>query len=655
MKPDPLDQALQLFQANRLVEARQVVNAVLQREPAHAGALHMLATLEAQEGRLDQALAVFDRALQLVPGSGPMHMDRGNVLMLQGKVLEAKEAYLRAMRLNPSQAEVYSNLGQVERQLGNTPEAIGHFEMATRVNPQFVDAWFGLGDAQFDMGDYENAAKSYARTLALKPLHIEALLNRGTTLINLQRYTEAVGHFDRIISLLPEHADAHARRGNALIQLKQHRKGLESLERALSLTPGNPDWLTWKGHALQGLARYAEAFKAYEEALRIFPDNPWAIEGIGGTCHRLDRYEEASAHFDRALELVPNNPGSLLNRGNAKRELRDYAGALTDFEKAIEIDPEFGSAHFNRAVILLKTGRWSEAWPEYEWRWKYSQAPDPRTQPQGLPRWDGSTSLVGKKILLTHEQGLGDTLQFVRYATEIASRGAEVWLWLPKPLTRVMQSVASVAGILDRDAPHDLKTFDFYCPLMTLPGIVGTTPQNIPSARQSYLSAAPELIDAWKKRLGERRKGARVGLMWRGHPNPNLPERSVSLAALEPLLALPCEFVSLQKDLELVDLEEVTRRGISHFGTEQQDFADAAAMIDNCDLVVTIDTSVAHLAGALGTETWVILPYAADWRWLDDRDDCLWYPTVKLFRQPTFGDWATPISKLAGELQRRLG
>lgn len=654
MKPDPLDQVLQLFQANRLKEARQLVGSILQREPNHAGALHMLGTIEAQEGRLDQAMTLFERALTLVPGSGPLHMDRGNILMLQGRVLEAKESYLRAMRLNPSQAEVYSNLGQVERQLGNPTEAIAHFEMATKVQPNLVDGWFGLGDARFDIGDYEAAAKAYARTLALKPLHFEALLNRGTALINLHRYAEAVGHFDRLISLLPEHAEAYARRGNAYIQLKQHRKGLESLERALALVPGNPDWLTWKGHALQGLERYQEAFAAYEQALAIFPDNPWAIEGLGAAAHKLDRFKEAVEFFERTLELVPNHPSALLNRGNARRELRDYASALTDFEKAIEVDPGYASAHFNRSVVLLKTNRWKEAWPEYEWRWKYSQAPDPRTQPQGLPRWDGTTPIANKKILLTHEQGLGDTLQFVRFATEIAKSGAQVWLWLPKSLTRILKQIEGVTGVIESNNSLDTTGFDYYCPLMSLPGILSATPDNIPSARQAYISADADLVQSWKTRLGPRNRGARVGLMWRGQFNPQLPQRSLSLGALKPLLALPCEFISLQKDLELTDLEEVTRSGIAHFGTTQQDFADAAAMIENCDLVVTIDTSIAHLAGAMGVETWIILPYAADWRWLDDREDCLWYSSVRLFRQPTNGDWATPVQRAAGELSKRL-
>lgn len=654
MNSAPLDHALQLIQSNRLVEARQALNAILHQEPSHTGALHLLATVDAQEGHLDQALALFDQALTLVPNSGPMHMDRGNVLMMQGHVAEAKQAYLRAMRLNPSQAEVYSNLGQAERRLGDVSAAVTQFEMAVKVRPNFVDAWFGLGDAYFESREYENAAKAYARTLALKPLHVEALLNRGTTLINLKRYVEAVGHFDRLISLFPQHAEAHARRANALIQLKKFEKGLESLERALSLVPGNPDWLAWKGHALQGLARYQDALSAYKESLDIFPDNPWAIEGMGAVFYRLDRYEEASDCADRTLKLVPKLTSSLLNRGNARRELRDYPGALADFEKVIDLDPDFSSAHFNRSIVLLRTGRWLEAWPQYEWRWRYSQAPDPRTQPQGLPRWDGSSPINGKKILLTHEQGLGDTLQFVRYATEIAKRGAEVWLWLPKTLTRVLSNLPGIAGIVNLENPSELKSFDFYCPLMSLPGILGTTTDTIPSAHEPYLSVATHVVESWRARIGPRRKPLRIGLMWHGFQNPNLPERSITLASLEPLLSLPCEFISLQKDLELRHLEEATRRGITHFGNEQQDFADAAGIIKNCDLVVTIDTSVAHLAGALGAETWIILPYAADWRWLDDREDCLWYPSVRLFRQPTLGDWQSPINRIVEKLKKRL-
>ena len=654
MTPAPLDHALGLIQSNRLVEARQALNTILQKEPSHTGALHLLATVEAQEGHLDQALALFDHALQLVPGSGPMHMDRGNVLLMQDRVLEAKEAYLRAMRLNPSRAETYSNLGQAERRLGDVPAAIKHFEMAVKVQPNFVDAWFGLGDAHFESGDYESAIRAYARTLALKPLHIEALLNRGTALMNLTRYVEAIGHFDRILSLVPEHAEAHARRGSALIQTKQHAKGLESIDRALSIAPGNTDWLTWKGHALQETSRHEDALSAYEKAIDVFPDNPFALEGMSAVFFSLHRYEESLACADRALQLNPNLTSSLINRGNARRQLRDYDGALADFERALDIDPNFASAHVNRSMVLLKIGRWLEAWPQYEWRWKYPQAPDPRTQPQGLPRWDGSSSIAGKKIVLSHEQGLGDTLQFVRFAAEIAKRGAEVWLWLPQPLVRVLQHVSGVTGIVNQNNPGELKRFDLYCPLMSLPGILGTTPESIPSAHEPYLSVETTLIESWRARLGARRHALRVGVMWHGFQNPHLPDRSITLATLEPLLSLPCDFVSLQKDLELRHLEEASRRGIAHFGTEQQDFADAAAMIKNCDLVVTIDTSIAHLAGAMGAETWIVLPYSADWRWMEDTQACIWYPSARLFRQPALGDWHSPISQLAEELKKRL-
>jgi tetratricopeptide (TPR) repeat protein len=546
-------------------------------------------------------------------------------------------------------------LGQVERQLGNSAEAITHLEKSVQIDPSFVDGWFGLGDARFDVGDFEKASLAYARTLALKPAHIEALLNRGTTLVNLKRFSEAVAHFDRIIASIPEHASAHARRGNALVQLKQFTQGLQSLERALTLKPGNSDWLTWKGHALQGLERYNEAMAVYEQALAIFPDNPWALEGIGAACHRLHRFVDAARYFDRALLLVPNNSSSLLNRGNALRELRRYDEALRDFVRAVEVDPQYPDAHFNRGVILLKLGRWLEAWPEYEWRWQYSQAPDPRSQPQGLARWDGKSEVKGKKILLSHEQGLGDTLQFVRYAKMVADRGAEVWLWLPKALATVLQTVPGVSGTLDRDSRPPIDGFALYSPIMGLPGIEQTTPENIPFADKPYLSADTALTAQWKSRLGPRSGQCRVGLMWRGQANPNLPDRSISLELLDPVLSLPCDFVSLQKDLELTDLEAVTSRKIAHYGTEQSDFADAAALIENCDLVITIDTSIAHLAGGMGKETWVILPYSADWRWFDDRSECLWYPNARLFRQPSYGDWDSPIAQVAEALRTRLG
>ncbi len=654
MSNNPLDEALRLFQNNQADESRRILVEMLRQDQSATGPLHLLATIEAQEGKLEQALSIFDYALQLAPSSGSMHMDRANVLMLLGRTTEARNAYQRALRLNPSQAEIYSNLAQAERQLGNSAEAVRLFEIATRINPTFVDAWFGLGDARFDSGDLDGAATAYARTLSLKSTHIEALMNRGTTLINLKRFAEASAHFDRIISLIPDHAEAHARRGNAFVQMKNHAAGLQAIDRALSIKSDNSDWFTWRGHALQGLGRYLEAIDAYKRSIEIFDGNPWAWEGLGAACHRLNRFEEAVNHFNKALQLVPNNAGSYLNRGNAYRELRLYQKALEDFERAIDIDPKYPDAHFNRGVILLKLCRWNEAWPEYDWRWQYSQAPDPRTQPQGLVRWDGQRCLSGKKVLLSHEQGLGDTLQFVRYAQKVAERGAEVWLWLPKPLVRILAATPGVAGVLNRDSLPPLVEFDCYCPIMSLPKIENTLPESVPFSNEPYIAADVKLRDSWANRLGAKRNLKRVGLMWRGQANPNLPERSISLELLDSVLSLPCDFVSLQKDLELNDLEAISSRQIAHYGTEQNDFADAAAMIENCDLVITIDTSIAHLAGGMGKETWVILPYSADWRWLDDRSDCLWYPNARLFRQSTYGDWSSPIAQVAEALRIRL-
>jgi tetratricopeptide (TPR) repeat protein len=664
MTTKPADIALKLIQSNRLDEAALLLRSVLTATPEDTAALHLLGTVEAQLGNLDAALSYFDRVLERAPRSAPVHMDKGNVLLLMGSFDQARETLQRAIRLNPGLAEAYANLGQVELQCSNLTSAKRHLETAVKLKANFPDAWVGLGNACFHLREFELAVDAFGRAIALQPDHIDALINRGTALINVNRMTEAVGQLKRAVQLYPDHAEAHAKLGNALLKKGDSRDAIASLDRALELQPNEPDWMTWRAHGLSNLFRYEEAIVAYDEALAIAPDNPWALEGKGAAFFRLNRFEDSLEYFAKTLALAPGNGGTHFNRANALRELKRFEEAFSEYDLAIELSEQNADIHFSKALLLLSLGRWKEAWPQYEWRWKYSSAIDPVTQPQSLPRWDGKTSLTGKSILLSHEQGFGDSIMIVRYAAKVAELGAEVWLWLPPGLERLLVRAPGVSGVLCREdsgtiiqsTSRTVGDFDFYCPMMSLPGIFNSTPDTVPYSTEPYLTPDPSDVSKWSAEIQRTPGRPLIGVMWRGQDNKLLHPRSITLGQLAPLLDLPADFVSLQKDLPNADLDALSNRRIQHFGVQQGDFADAAALIALCDAVVTIDTSIAHLAGALGKPTWIMLPYSADWRWLRDAARSVWYAgTTRLIRQSQFGDWTAPINQVTQELNGLLG
>jgi hypothetical protein len=328
------------------------------------------------------------------------------------------------------------------------------------------------------------------------------------------------------------------------------------------------------------------------------------------------------------------------------RELGRPAEAIAAYDLALAADTSNAEAHFNQSICRLLTGDFTRGWRQYEWRAKAKGTDGPRSYPQ--PLWLGESPLAGRRILLHSEQGLGDALQFCRYAPLAAARGADVYLQVRDPLFPLLQRLRGVRKLIREGDP--LPEFDVHCPLLSLPLAFGTTVDTVP-ANVPYIEADPSRVEQWRERLGTSR-GPRVGLVWSGNPgHRNDRNRSIPLGEWRELLAVPVEFVSLQKDLLPADLNVLAEvPALRHFGDNLADFADTAALISLLDLVVSVDTSVAHLAGAMGKATWVLLPFAPDFRWMVGRDDSPWYPTVRLFRQPTIGDWQSVTERVAASL-----
>lgn len=396
--------------------------------------------------------------------------------------------------------------------------------------------------------------------------------------------------------------------------------------------------------------RIEEATELMRRAVAAAPEVADYHANLAMLLSMLGRFEEAIAEFQRALAIRPESPETLNNLGGALREMARFDEAATTLRRAMAMRPDYAEAEWNLAFVLLTQGNLREGLPAFEARLRVKKFPNRRIEG---PMWDGS-DLHGRRILLHTEQGVGDTFNFIRYAPMVAARGGRVMVLCGTDVYRLMsvQQLGVEQWVADG---QPVPQFDSHCPLMSLPKVFGTTIQTIPSG-VPYMAADPNWVEPWRERLARDPARLKVGLVWAGNLHPiHNRKRTIGLAALGPLGACPgVSFYSLQKGSAAQEAQSPPAgMKLTDWSGELNDFAETAALIAALDLVITIDTSVAHLAGAMGKPTWVLLPFVADWRWFVDREDSAWYPTMKLFRQRALGDWSEPVARVAQELSRR--
>jgi tetratricopeptide (TPR) repeat protein len=582
------------------------------------------------------------------------HYNRGTMLQGLKRLDEALASYDRALALKPDHAGALYSRGTVLRGLKRSGEALASYDRVLALKPDFAEAFNNRGNALRDLKRLDEALVSYDRALALKPDHAGALYNRGNALQDLKRFDEALASYDQAIALRPGHAEAFNNRGNALKELKRLDEALASYDQAIALKPGYADAFNSRGNTLKELWRLDDALASYDQAIALNPGHAEAFNNRGCALHELKRLEEALGSYDRAIALRPGYAEAINNRGSALHELKRLGEALASFEQAIALKPGFANAFLNRGIARLLDGRIREGYADYEWRWKATGIPRKPPAIDGRT-WQGE-NLAGARIAIYAEQGLGDAIQFARYLPLLVQRGAKVTFLAPAKLVRLLQPLSpeiEVVSSIEARGP-----FDFQCALMSLPFRFGTELSSIPN-QVPYLSAEKDRVAKWTKQLGGH--GFKIGIAWQGNPNRMIDRgRSIPLAEFVPLLRLPgLRAISLQKNHGLDQLASLPA-GVNleilgdEFDRGPDAFLDSAAVMANLDLIVTSDTSIAHLAGALGRPTWVALKYVPDWRWLLDREDCPWYPTMHLFRQQTDGDWKSVFSKIEQQLRSQL-
>ena len=613
-----------------------------------------------QAGHLVEAEKAYRRVLAVSPDHFDSRQLLGAIFLQRGEHAEALKHIKLALKKSPDNVFVLNNQGIVLERLGRCQDALTSLDRAIALRPDYAEAHSNRGNVLKALHRFEEALAGYDRALALRPDFAEAHSNRGDVLCSLKRFAEALANCERALALRPDFAEAHCNRANTLQKLKRLDEALAGYDRALSLKPNYPEAHSNRGATLHDLHRFEEALASYDGALALRPDFAEALSNRGNALQELKRFEEALKDYKRATAIQQNFAAAYSNCGNALRELNRFDEALASFDRAIALRPNLAEAHFNSAICLLLTGDLDRGWKRYERRWQTDQLCSEQRN-FSRPQWTGTDHIDGKAILLHAEQGLGDTLQFCRYVPRVAAGGAHVILEVQKPLVTLMRTLADGVEIVAKGDP--LPAFDLHCPLLSLPLAFKSGLNTIPS-ETPYLSSDPIKRNAWRARLGPSGK-LRIGLVWAGDPRKQLPnahlidrQRSVAFDRLAPLFDnTNCEFVSLQKGADAVAQlrNSPLRHEIIDWSDDFHDFSDTAALIDNLDLVIAVDTSVAHLAGALGKPVWLLNRYNTCWRWLLDRDDSPWYPGLRQFRQDATRVWDAVIGRVAAELRDYVG
>jgi tetratricopeptide (TPR) repeat protein len=622
MHPAPAGLAAKLQQANAFHQRGQLAHAsvlyeeILKAQPTNFDALHLLGVIAAQLHNPKKAADLIGKAIKVDPKQAAPYCNRGIALHALKQLDAALASFDRAIALKPDYAMAFCNRGNVLKELQRFAAALASYDCAIAIKPDFPEAYSNRGNVESELGQWDAALASYDKAIALKADFAQAHFNRGNALKALQRFDLALESYDTSIAIKADYAEAHCNRGNLLRDLHQPDAALASYSRAIAIK-----------------SDYAEAHF-----------------NLGNLLREMRQFEPALASYDAAIAIHPRYANAHLNRGLVLKDLHRWNDALASYGRAIAIQPDFAEAYVNRATALLLRGELARGWRDYEWRWRNPRGPNIReTREFPQPKWARAEPITGSTILLHGEQGLGDTLQFCRYAQMVSDLGARVILEVQRPLVSLLQSLDGVWQLIPRGA--DLPAFDRHCPLLSLPLAFNTTLDTIP-ATTPYLRSDPAKIAAWSARLGDKIK-PRIGLTWSGNPNQvNDFDRSIPLAALVACLPASFQYVCLQTEVRESDRPALlANSNILYFGDEL-DFANTAALCECLDLVLSVDTSVAHLSAALGRTTWVLLHFNADWRWLLDRDDSPWYPTATLYRQRAMDDWSGVFARVGDDLVR---
>jgi len=593
--------------------AEELVDEALDRLHESIAEMLNIAVAKHGAGNLDEAEQLYRAILQSQPNNADAIHLLGVVAHQKGDHENAVQLIEQAIMVTPNNPDMLNNLGSVYQAMLNLPKAVETFETALRAVPDHVVSLYALGTTRSMQGDFIAARQLLERALEISPDHIDARLNLGNVLGKLGDTEAALAEFDKAIAARPDFVSAHNNRANAL----------------------------------KNLGRLDEAKAAINVALGLQPNSAAPLINLGLIHLRAGEVNLGIDALQKALVIEPNNIDAHNNMGVACRDAGECKQAITHFDHVLETIPGHGDAHWNKSMALLVSGDLENGWPEYEWRWTRPEYQALRpTFPVDV--WSGD-DLTGKRIFINSEQGLGDTLQFIRYAKVLADKGAIVVAGTQPPLTSLISRTPGVTEVVPIGG--EVPAVDCFQSLLTLPLLLKTTPETIP-AETPYLFVDPEKTAAWASKLANA-AGLKVGIAWRGNPkHPHNYRRSASVEAFAPLAGLDgVQLINLQIDAS--DQEKSMLPGLLDLTDQIADMDDTAALVANLDVVVGVDTAVVHLAGGMAKPVFNLIPTVPDWRWLLDRTDSPWYPSMTVYRQSTAGDWAEVISRVSNDLSAK--
>ncbi len=670
-----LFEAFQNYQAGRLFIAEQISQQILQQDPYNIDALQLLGIIAANLGKYDLAIKSFSQAVTIAPEVADFHYNLGQAFYDRGQLDAAIATLQQALTLQPNHAGACYTLGKALQQTGDLAKATTYYQQALKLAPNHAELHNRLGSVFHAQGNLPAAITCYRQALTIQPNYIDALCNLGYALQQQHQLAEAIACYQQALSLEPNDAAIYSNLGMVLQKQGLHTQAIACYRQALAINPNYAEAYNNLGSILREQRQFTEAVTCYMQALAINPNYAEAYTNLGSAMEERGELAEAITYYRQAIAINPKLALAHNNLGSALQEQGQLDEAISCYHQALAIDPQIAMVHHNLAhtlllkdeqaqamlhlqidcpqdadervglaYLLLLAGDFRRGFAEYEYRWQSWQTP-PR--PFSQPTWDGS-SLAGKTILLHAEQGLGDTIQFIRYAYLVANYGGRLVVECQPSLFRLFKTIPCIDRLIIQNQP--LPEFDVHAPLMSLPWILDTTLDNLP-AQIPYLNVQESAI----KLTALPEENLKVGIFWASDSQSKTSQkRSCPLDNFLTITDIPkISFYNLQKDVSEADriLLKKTQlvEDLSHL---LNDFADTAAIVAQLDLVIAIDTSVAHLAGALGKPVWLLLPFAPDWRWMLKREDSPWYPTMRLFRQPFPGDWASVFVKVAEALQK---
>ena len=619
-----------------------------------------LAALCGMQGRFDECIKYLHKVLELKPNFPEAHHNLGTALKEKGELEAAVNAYSKAIELCPNDPDTHYNLGNVLEEQGDLNAAIGSYNSALQLKPNFPEAHLNIGNALQDQGDLSAAIASYNSALQLKPNNPDAHFNLGNALQEQGDLTAAIASYNSALKLKPNFPEAHLNIGNALQDQGDLTAAIASYNSVLKLKPNFPEAHYNLGDALQEKGDLTAAIASYNTALKLKPNDPDTHYNLGITLLAQGDLSAAITSYTSALKLKPNFPEALNNLGNALKAQGNLTAAIASYNSALQLKPNDPDAYFNSSLTILLGGDYKNGWEKYEWRTKKQKRP---TKPHAIPicdQWSGSVALnQTNQLLLVTEQGLGDTLQFMRYATALKKKGISISFCAQPNLHSLIQASGIDPSPLTPKQGNEITEGE-WIPLLSVPRHLGVSPDN-PVITEPYIKTTDELHTKWAEILSAEQYPI-VGINWQGNPTAekgSLRGRSLALESFAPITSRKqISLLSLQKGFGSEQLETCSFKdrfvSCQDQVNEAWDFLETAAIVGNCDLVITSDTSVAHLAGGMGKTTWLLLHKVPDWRWGLNGDTTFWYPSMRLFRQKQRGNWNEVMERVAEALQEHF-